>query len=74
MKGILTKKDFLAYLAMGGSVGFDKPIKLNRAQLQKLTKDQLMGRDVIKIDGKSGYLDGNGYWTPESKLNKSISK
>lgn len=74
MKGILTKKDFLAYLAMGGSVGFDKPIKLNRAQLQKLTKDQLMGRDVIKIDGKSGYLDGKGYWTPESKSNKSISK
>lgn len=74
MKGILTRKDFLAYLAMGGSVGFDKPIKLNRAQLQKLTKDQLMGRDVIKIDGKSGYLDGKGYWTPESKLNKSISK
>ena len=74
MKGILTKKDFLAYLAMGGSVGFDKPIKLNRAQLQKLTKDQLMGRDVIKIDGKSGYLDGKGYWTQESKLNKSINK
>ena len=74
MKGILTRKDFLAYLAMGGSVGFDKPITLNRAQLQKLTKDQLMGRDVIKIDGKSGYLDGKGYWTPESKLNKSINK
>ena len=74
MKGILTRKDFLAYLAMGGSVRFDKPIKLNRAQLQKLTKDQLMGRDVIKIDGKSGYLDGKGYWTPESKLNKSINK
>lgn len=74
MKGILTRKDFLAYLAMGGSVGFDKPIKLNRSQLQKLTKDQLMGRDVIKIDGKSGYLDGKGYWTPESKLNKSINK
>lgn len=74
MKGILTRKDFLAYLAMGGSVGFDKPIKLNRSQLQKLTKDQLMGRDVIKIDGKSSYLDGKGYWTPESKLNKSINK
>ena len=33
-----------------------------------------MGRDVIKIDGKSGYLDGKGYWTPESKLNKSIKE
>ena len=44
MKGILTRKDFLAYLAMGGNVNFQKPIKLNRAQLQKLTKNQLMGR------------------------------
>lgn len=70
MKGILTRKDFLAYLAMGGSVNFDKPIKLNRAQLQKLTKDQLMGREPIAIDGKKGYLDGKGYWTPDDKLNK----
>ena len=42
MKGILTRKDFLAYLAMGGNVNFEKPIKLNRAQLRKLTKNQLM--------------------------------
>ena len=70
MKGILTRKDFLAYLAMGGSVGFDKPIKLNRAQLQKLTKNQLMGREVIKIDGKEGYLDGKGYWSPSVKYDK----
>ena len=70
MKGILTRKDFLAYLAMGGNVNFEKPIKLNRAQLQKLTKNQLMGREVIKIDGKEGYLDGKGYWSPGIKPNK----
>ena len=34
MKGILTRKDFLAYLAMGGNVNFEKPIKLNRAQFR----------------------------------------
>ena len=70
MKGILTRKDFLAYLAMGGNVNFEKPIKLNRAQLRKLTKNQLMGREVIKIDGKEGYLDGKGYWSPGIKSNK----
>ena len=70
MKGILTRKDFLAYLAMGGNVNFQKPIKLNRAQLQKLTKNQLMGRGVIKIDGNEGYLDGKGYWSPGVKSDK----
>ena len=70
MKGILTRKDFLAYLAMGGNVNFQKPIKLNRAQLRKLTKNQLMGREVIKIDGKEGYLDGKGYWSPGVKSDK----
>ena len=70
MKGILTRKDFLAYLAMGGNVNLQKPIKLNRAQLQKLTKNQLMGREVIKIDGKEGYLDGKGYWSPGVKSDK----
>ena len=70
MKGILTRKDFLAYLAMGGNVNFQKPIKLNRSQLQKLTKNQLMGREVIKIDGKEGYLDGKGYWSPGVKYDK----
>ena len=70
MKGILTRKDFLAYLAMGGNINLEKPIKLNRAQLQKLTKNQLLGREVIKIDGKEGYLDGKGYWSPGIKSNK----
>lgn len=70
MKGILTRKDFLSYLAMGGNINFKKPIKLNRAQLQKLTKNQLLGREVIKIDGKEGYLDGKGYWSPGIKSDK----
>ena len=67
---MLTRKDFLAYLAMGGNVNFEKSIKLNKAQLQKLTKNQLLGREVIKIDGKKGYLDGRGYWSPGIKSNK----
>ena len=70
MKGILTRKDFLAYLAMGGNINFEKPIKLNRAQLQKLTKNQLLGREAIKIDGKEGYLGGKGYWSPGVKSDK----
>jgi len=39
MKGVLTRKDFLAYLANGGNINFNKPIKLNRTQLSNLTKD-----------------------------------
>ena len=60
---MLTKKDFLAYLAKGGSVGFNKPIKLNRKQLK-------VGREPINIEGKVGYLDGKGYWTPKDQMNK----
>ena len=70
MKGILKRKDFLAYLAMGGNINFEKPIKLNRAQLQKLTKNQLLGREAITIDCKEGYLDGKGYWSPGIKSDK----
>nr|DAD59357.1 MAG TPA: hypothetical protein [Bacteriophage sp.] len=29
-----------------------------------------MGREVIKIDGKEGYLDGKGYWSPGTKSDK----
>ena len=29
-----------------------------------------MGREVIKIDGKEGYLDGKGYWSPGVKYDK----
>lgn len=67
---MLNRKDFLSYLAKGGSVNFDKPIKLNRGQLQKLSKDQKEGRKPINIEGKVGYLDGKGYWTPKDQMKK----
>lgn len=62
--GILTRKDFLAYLAKGGSVNFDKVIYLNKVQLAKLDKDQKAGRKPVIIDGKEGYVGGDGSWTP----------
>lgn len=65
--GILTRKDFLAYLANGGSVNFDKVIYLNKVQLAKLDKDQKAGRKVVMIDGKAGYVGGDGSWTPAKK-------
>lgn len=67
---MLSRKDFLSYLAKDGSVNFNKPIKLNREQLQKLSKDQKEGREPINIEGKSGYLDGKGYWVPKSQIKK----
>lgn len=65
MKGNLTRKDFLAYLAMGGSVNFDKVIYLNKQQLKKLTNDQRQGRSPVYIDGKEGFVGGDGSWTPK---------
>lgn len=70
--GILTRKDFLAYLAHGGS--FEKPIYLNKVQRAKLDKDQLAGRKPIIIDGKQGYLDGQGYWTSTEQMKKARQK
>lgn len=70
MNKTLTKKDFLLYLAKGGSVNFDKPIYLNRIQRSKLDKDQLAGRKAIMIDGKEGYLNGDEYWIPANQLKK----
>lgn len=66
MKGILTKKDFLAYLANGGSVNFDKVIYLNKQQLKKLTEDQKQGRSPVFINGKEGYVAGDGSWKPKA--------
>ncbi len=74
MKGVLTRKDFLAYLANGGNINFNKPIKLNRTQLSNLTKDQLAGRQVIIIDNKQGYLDGDGFWKPKTTANNKLIK
>lgn len=65
--GILTKKDFLSYLAKGGNVNFSSPIKLNRTQLSKLTSNQIEGRDPIYIEGVKGFLDGKGFWNPSTK-------
>lgn len=72
--GIFTKKDFTTYLAKGGSVNFSKPIKLNRAQLNKLNKDQLDGRAPIYIEGVKGYLDGKGFWEPTTKSKNAIGQ
>lgn len=70
--GILTRKDFLNYLANGGS--FNKPVYLNKAQRAKLDKDQLAGRKPIFIDGKEEYLDGQGYWTSTADMQKARKK
>lgn len=72
MNGILTRKDFIAYLAKGGNVNFNKAIKLNRAQLAKLTKDQRDGRSPVYIDNKKGYIDGKGFWEPVSKSKNAL--
>lgn len=74
MKGNLTRKDFITYLAKGGNVNFDKAIKLNRAQLAKLSKDQRDGREPVYIEGKKGYIDGNGFWEPVSKSKNALKE
>lgn len=63
MKNVLTKKDFIAYLAKGGT--FNKVIYLNKQQLSRLTVDQKQGRSPVFIDGKEGYVGGDGSWTPK---------
>lgn len=73
-KNTFTKKDFITYLAKGGNVKFQKPIKLNRAQLSKLSKDQRDGRVPIYIEGVKGYLDGKGYWEPITKLKNALGE
>lgn len=62
---MLTKKDFIIYLAKGGNVSFNKPIKLNKLQISKLSEDQKAGRQAIIIEGRQGYLDRDGFWKPE---------
>lgn len=74
MENKLTRKDFINYLAKGGSAEFNKPIKLNKAQLSKLTKDQIDGREPIYIEGKKGYLDGKGFWEPISKSKNTLKQ
>lgn len=74
MKGNLTKKDFIAYLAKGGNVNFDKAIKLNKAQLAKLSKDQKDGQEPVYIEDKKGYIDGNGFWEPTSRSKNALGE
>lgn len=59
-----TKKDFSLYLSKGGSLDFSKKIYLSKTQYNKLTKDQKEGRAPVIIDGKQGYMSGDGYWNP----------
>ena len=73
-KNTFTKKDFITYLAKGGNVKFQKPIKLNRKQLAKLDKDQRNGRSPIYIEGVKGYLDGKGYWEPATKSKNALEE
>lgn len=63
---MLTKKDFITYLAHGGDVNFNKAIQFNKVQLSKLTKDQREGRQVVIINGREGYMGGDGTWTPKA--------
>ena len=73
-KNTFTKKNFISYLAKGGNVKFQKPIKLNRAQLSKLSKDQRDGKVPIYIEGVKGYLDGKGYWEPTTKSKNALGE
>lgn len=47
-------------------------LKLNRAQLSKLTKNQLEGRTPVLINGVKGFVGGDGFWTPESIVKKRL--
>lgn len=71
--GILTRKDFLSYLANGGSLNKDL-IYFNKVQRSKLTKDQLMGREPVMLDGQEGYMNGDGAWVKTSALKKTQAK
>lgn len=62
---MLTKKDFTAYLAHGGDVNFGRVIQFNKVQLSKLDKDQREGRKPVIINGREGYMGGDGTWTPK---------
>lgn len=69
---ILTKKDFLAFLARGGS--FDNTIQLNNQQYNKLSKDQKDGREPVEIMGRKGYVDGDKVWKSIEYINQLKKK
>lgn len=69
---ILTKKDFLAFLARGGSFG--NTIQLNNQQYNKLSKDQKDGREPVEIMGRKGYVDGDKVWKSIEYINQLKKK
>ena len=69
---ILTKKDFLAFLARGGS--FDNTIQLNNQQYNKLSKDQKDGREPVEIMGRKGYVDVDKVWKSIEYINQLKKK
>lgn len=64
----LTKKDFLPFLAKGGTLS--NTITLNSAQYNKLTKDQKEGREPVIIMGKKGYVGGDKVWQSVEYMNQ----
>lgn len=51
-----------------------KGIQLNKAQLSRLSKDQLQGRTPVVINGREGFVGGDGFWTPKSIVKKGLDK
>lgn len=51
-----------------------KGIQLNKAQLSRLSKDQLQGRAPVVINGREGFVGGDGFWTPKSIVKKRLDK
>ena len=51
-----------------------KGLKLNKAQLSKLSKDQLEGRTPVLINGAQGFVGEDGFWTPKSIVKKRLDK
>ena len=47
--------------------------QLSKSQLSKLDKDQLAGRKPVIINGKKGYVGGDGSWS-DTPVNKKLNK
>ena len=50
----------------------NKGLQLNRAQLSRLSKNQLQGRTPVVINGVEGFVSGDGFWTPKSIVKKRL--
>lgn len=53
-----------------GGVSVPNTLQLNKAQLSKLSKDQIEGRAPVSIRGVQGYVDGDGMWKSVKYTNK----